>query len=101
MEQDLNQRLELAIKNKIQDKSNYVCRDKQISEVKDIRINLTEQYATHIVDRVKFNGNAEFGFFVQTGDLSDTLYCHLDFSGYATIKNFEVVEVDVPISINK
>ena len=100
---ELNQQIESEIKNVIKDKSCYSCRGKKISVVSDISVNLTNNYAENMSEMVEFNGCAEFGFLVPAieGEKPDIQYAHYNFKGFATIRNFKVVKVNMPIFINK
>lgn len=101
MEQNLNQKLESEIKKLIKDQSCYYCRGEQICIVKDIQVNLNEDYSTHMYENVKFNGSAEFGFLIPQKEKPDTLYSHHNFTGNAVVNNFEIIKVETPITINK
>lgn len=101
MEQNLNQKLESEIKKMIKDQACYSCRGEQICIVKDIQVNLNEDYSTHMSENVNFNGSAEFGFLIPQKEKPDIFYSHHNFTGTAIVNNFEVIKVETPISINK
>ncbi len=100
---ELNQQIESEIKNMIKDISCYSCRGEQISIVSDISVNLNNNFAENMAEMVEFNGCAEFGFLVPSikGEKPDIQYAHYNFKGHATICNFKVVKVEMPIFINK
>lgn len=103
MVQNLNQKLESEIEDLIKDKSCYVYRGKKIAVVKDIQVNLNDDYAAHMQETVIFNGSAEFGFHVLAieGEKPDILYAHHNFTGDAMIKNCKVINVKTPIFIHE
>ena len=100
MEKTLNQKIEEEIKAKISDKSAFTCKDETITDVSRLTLNLNEDYAQNMPERVLFNGNARFEFEPKVKNLvENSAICH--FSGYATIQDFHVVKVDKPIRIEK
>ena len=98
MDSKLNNKIEKEIADFLLKRNTFICRNEKIVKVDHIHVNLNEEYAKNMDERIEFNGSAQVWLEAPCGSTSHESF----FNGVAILKDVKVIDIEPNnISIKK